>query len=310
MHNADQIEKFDLHLGDFVYVEKGGEIIPKIVGVNLNKRTETCQKIDFITNCPECQTDLVRQEGEAQHYCPNDKSCPPQVKGRMEHFIARKAMNIDGLGSETIDLLFTKGLINDVSDLYQLTFDQLVDLDRMGEKSANNLLQSIEASKQIPFERVLFAIGIRFVGETVAKQLAKSFKNVEALALASYEDLIATEEIGDKIALSIQHFFTQENHIQMIERLMNIGLQFQVVEIEKSSDKLAGKSFVVSGVFTRHSRDEIKHLIEQNGGKNVGSISAKTDYVLAGENMGPAKLDKATKLGIPIISEEDFEKMI
>lgn len=310
LHNADQIEKLDLHLGDTVYVEKGGEIIPKIVGVNTDKRHENCQKINFITHCPECQTELVRQEGEVQHYCPNDKSCPPQVKGRMEHFIARKAMNIDGLGSETIDLLFSKGLVKDVSDLYQLTFDQIVNLDRMADKSANNLLQSIEASKQIPFERVLFAIGIRFVGETVAKQLAKAFKNIENLALARFDELISVEEIGEKIALSVQQYFAQENHIQLIERLMQAGLQFKIEEKELSSNALEGKSFVVSGVFSSFSRDELKALIEEHGGKNVSSISAKTDYVLAGENMGPAKLEKATKLGIAIISEDDFKQMI
>lgn len=310
LHNADQIEKFDLHVGDYVYVEKGGEIIPKIVGVNMDKRTADCRKIIFISECPECNTPLVRREGEAQHYCPSDRSCPPQVKGRMEHFIARKAMNIDGLGSETIDLLFSKGLIKDVSDLYRLTFDQLVDLDRMGEKSANNLLKSIEASKQVPFERVLFAIGIRFVGETVAKQLARAFKNIENIALAKYDDLIAVEEIGEKIALSVQQFFSEEEHIHLIERLMNIGLQFRQEEIALASNALESKSFVVSGVFSEFSRDEIKHLIEANGGKNVGSISSKTDYVLAGENMGPAKLEKATKLGIAIISEADFKRMI
>lgn len=310
LHNADQIEKLDLHIGDTVFVEKGGEIIPKIVGIDEIKRHENCRKILFITNCPECNSLLVRQDGEAQHYCPNEKSCPPQVKGRMEHFIARKAMNIDGLGAETIDLLYSKGLVKDVSDFYQLTFDQLVNLDRMGDKSANNLLLSIAASKQVTFERVLFALGIRFVGETVAKQLAKAFKNIEKLALATYDDLISVEEIGEKIALSIQHYFSDENHIQMIEKLMKAGLQFQVEDIELASNLLEGKSFVVSGVFARHSRDEIKKLIEMNGGKNVGSISAKTDYVLAGENMGPAKLDKATKLGVPIISEDDFEKMI
>lgn len=310
LHNADQIEKFDLHIGDYVYVEKGGEIIPKIVGVNTDKRTPDCEKIVFISECPECNTPLVRREGEAQHYCPSDRFCPPQVKGRMEHFIARKAMNIDGLGSETIDLLFSKGLVRDVSDLYKLTFDQLVDLDRMGEKSANNLLKSIELSKQIPFERVLFAIGIRFVGETVAKQLARAFKNIENLALAKYDDLIAVEEIGEKIALSVQQFFSEEEHIHLIERLMKTGLQFKQEEIALASNSLESKSFVVSGVFSEFSRDEIKHLIEANGGKNVGSISSKTDYVLAGDNMGPSKLEKATKLGIPIISESDFKRMI
>lgn len=310
LHNADQMEKLDLHLGDTVYVEKGGEIIPKIMGVNLDKRTTNQAKIEFVTHCPECHTELVREEGEAQHYCPNAEGCPPQVKGRMEHFIARKAMNIDGLGTETIDLLFSHSLVKDVSDLYHLTFDQLVNLERMADKSANNLLKSISDSKNIPFERVLFAIGIRFVGETVAKQLAKHFKDIESLILASHEDLTAVDEIGEKIALSVKSYFSNPQNIELIDRLMNIGLQFKIVEKENASNVLNGKSFVVSGVFSKYSRDEIKKLIEDNGGKNVGSISAKTDYVLAGDNMGPAKLEKANKLGIPIISEDDFEKMI
>ncbi len=310
LYNADQMEKLDLFIHDAVYVEKGGEIIPKIVGVNLEKRTADCEKVIFISHCPECQTALVRQEGEVLHYCPNDQSCPPQVRGRIEHFIARKAMNIDGIGPETIDLLYSKQLIKDVSDLYQLTFDQIVDLDRMGDKSANNILKSIETSKQIPFERVLFAIGIRFVGETVAKQLAKAFKNIESLALAKYDDLIAVEEIGDKIALSVLQFFADPVHITLIDNLMKAGLQFKLEETVLASTLLEGKSFVVSGVFTSFSRDELKALIEMNGGKNVSSISAKTDYVIAGENMGPAKLEKANKLGVSIISEEDFKQMI
>lgn len=310
LHNADQIEKLNLHLQDSVYVEKGGEIIPKIVGVNEALRKADAKVVQFIENCPECETTLVRKDGEAQHFCPNEKACPPQVKGRIEHFISRKAMNIEGLGSETVDLLVSKELVTNVADLYELTFDQVVNLDRMADKSANNLLFGVRDSVQIPFERVLFALGIRFVGETVAKQLAKAFKSIDRLEQASYEELIATDEIGEKIAISVQQYFQDEDNVRIIERLKAAGLQFQVIEKESSSDKLAGKSFVVSGVFSTYSRDEIKQLIEDNGGKNVGSISAKTDYVLAGENMGPAKLEKATQLGVPIISEKDFIDML
>ncbi len=310
LHNADQIEKLNLHLKDSVYVEKGGEIIPKIVGVNESLRDQQAALVEFITNCPECESLLIRKEGEAQHFCLNEKECPPQIKGRIEHYISRKAMNIDGLGSETVDLLVRKGIIHNVSDLYDITFDQLVDLDRMAEKSANNLLQGIRDSKNIAFDRVLFALGIRFVGETVAKQLAKAFKSIDRLANASYDELVAVDEIGEKIALSVQLYFLDEGNRKIIERLQAAGVQFQIEEKVASSNLLAGKSFVVSGVFSKFSRDEIKQLIEDNGGKNVGSISAKTDYVLAGENMGPAKLEKANQLGITIISEDDFIRMI
>lgn len=310
LYNADQVEKLDLYIGDTVYVEKGGEIIPKIVGVNLEKRSPLLHKVEYITHCPECGTELIREEGEASHYCPNIEGCPTQVKGRIEHFIARKAMNIDGLGPETIDLLYSKGLIRNVADLYQLNFDQIVDLDRMGDKSANSLLKSIALSKSVPFERVLFAIGIRYVGETVAKQLTKYFKNIESLILAKYDELINVNEIGEKIALSIQQFFAETQNINLIDRLIQFGLQFKIKEVEQSSNVLKGNSFVISGVFARHSRDELKDLIENNGGKNVSSISAKTDFVLAGDKMGPSKLEKAQKLGIQIISEEDFEKML
>lgn len=306
LHNQDQIEKLDLHLLDSVYVEKGGEIIPKIVGVNEQARSENGKRIQFISTCPECHTELVRKEGEAQHFCPNEKACPPQVKGKIEHFISRKAMNIDGLGAETVDLLVTQGLIQTVADLYELTFDQVVNLERMADKSANNLLFGIEASKNIPFERVLFAIGIRFVGETVAKQLAKAFQSIDRLAAASYEDLISVDEIGEKIAISIRNYFEDTENRALVERLKSYGLQFETAEKVTASDKLSGKNFVVSGVFEQFSRDQIKQLIEDNGGKNVSSISAKTDFVLAGENMGPAKLEKANQLGIPIISEKDF----
>lgn len=310
LHNADQIEKLDLHIGDEVYVEKGGEIIPKIVGVNIEKRSPAAERVIFIENCPECGAPLHRREGEAQHFCTNDLECPPQVKGRMEHFISRKAMNIDGLGAETIDLFYKQGLARTVDNLYDLTFDQVVNLERMADKSANNLLKGIEESKKVPFERVLFALGIRFVGETVAKKLAQAFRNIDALAAATYEQLIAVDEIGEKIAISVQNYFADERTHHTISRLKAAGLQFEKEEVELASDKLAGKTFVVSGVFSKFSRDDIKALIEKNGGKNVGSISAKTSYVLAGENMGPAKLEKAGSLGIPIISEDDFLEMI
>ncbi len=310
LHNADQIEKLDLHLKDEVFVEKGGEIIPKIVGVDFNKRTANAERIVFMEACPECGGELFRREGEAQHFCINDLECPPQVKGRMEHFISRKAMNIDGLGAETIDLLYQKGLAKTVDDLYDLTFDQVVNLDRMADKSANNLLKGIEASKTVPFERVLFALGIRFVGETVAKKLAAAFKNIDAIAKATFDELIAVDEIGEKIAISVQHYFQDERAQRTIERLKAAGVQFEIEEVELASNRLEGKTFVVSGVFSKFSRDEIKDLIEKNGGKNVGSISAKTSYVLAGENMGPAKLEKASSLGIAIISEDDFIAMI
>lgn len=310
LHNADQIAKLDLHIGDSVFVEKGGEIIPKIVGVNEKSRNTSAIKVQFIDVCPECEAKLIRRDGEVQHFCPNEKTCPPQVKGKIEHFIARKAMNIDGLGSETVDLLFSKGLIKNVADLYDLRFDQVIDLDRMAEKSVNNLLKGIKESIQIPFERVLFAVGIRFVGETVAKQLAKAFKNIEALALAKYDDLVAVDEIGEKIAISVQNYFLDEENVNLIERLQKAGLQFEVEEKVLSSENLKGKNVVVSGVFSMFSRDELKELIENHGGKNVSSISSKTDFVIAGANMGPAKLEKATQLGVEIVSEDDFVKMI
>ncbi|MEY3237298.1 MAG: hypothetical protein RI883_1399 [Bacteroidota bacterium] len=306
LHNSDQIEKLNLHVGDFVYVEKGGEIIPKIVGVNTEKRDISAPVAHFIENCPECNTTLVRREGEVQHYCPNDTLCPPQMKGKIEHFISRKAMNIDGLGAETVDLLYAKGLIKTIADLYDLTFDQVVELDRMADKSANNIISGLEVSKTVPFERVLFALGIRFVGETVAKKLAKHFKTIENLKVATFDELINVDEIGDKIAISIQNYFTNEDNCLLIEKLINAGLQFEIKEKEGATNKLDGKSFVVSGVFNSFSRDEIKEVIESNGGKNVSSISSKTDFVVAGENMGPAKLKKASSLGITILSEDEF----
>lgn len=309
LHNADQIEKLSLRVGDQVFVEKGGEIIPKIVGVD-----ESCprgeEEVTFIVACPECGSELVRNEGEAQHFCPNELGCPPQITGRIEHFISRKAMNIDGLGAETVVALYKQGLINNYADLYELHFDQIVDLERMGEKSANNLLRGIEESKKVPFERVLFALGIRFVGETVAKKLAKHYGSLDALMQASFEDLLTVDEIGEKIANSIRIYFNNPDQVALVERLRGYGLQFEIEKKEAASNVLEGASFVVSGVFNAFSRDEIKQLIEDNGGKNVSSISTKTDYVLAGDKMGPAKLKKAESLGIKIISEDDFVKMI
>jgi len=310
LHNADQIEKLDLHVGDFVYVEKGGEIIPKIVGVNIDKRTNSSAKVVFLENCPECQTALIRREGEVHHYCPNDKTCPPQVKGRIEHFISRKAMNMDGLGTETVDLLVEKGLIRTIADLYDLTNDQLLNLNRMAKKSADNLMKSIELSKEIPFERVLFGIGIRFVGETVAKKLAKHFKNIDAIKTALFDQLIEADEIGEKIAISIQQFFLDEENVRLIEHLKANGLRFEMEEKVSLSSVLEGKTVVISGTFDTFSRDELKELIERNGGKNGSSISSKTDYLVAGTNMGPAKLKTATLLEINILSEEEFIKLI
>jgi DNA ligase (NAD+) len=310
LHNSDQIQKLNLHLNDTVQVEKGGEIIPKIVGVNLERRDENSSVIEFIEKCPECDTDLVRREGEVQHYCLNDMECPPQIKGRIEHFIGRKAMNIDGLGAETVDVLVEKNLIHSYADLYDLTFDQVVDLDRMGDKSADNLLKGLELSKTVPFERVLFALGIRFVGETVAKKLAKGLKSIDAIQKATFDELIAIDEIGEKIAISVQQFFLDERNIQVIEKLKRVGLQFEIKEKEGVTNLFEDKIFVVSGVFSTFSRDELKEVIEMNGGKNASSISAKTTYVVAGENMGPAKLKKATDLGVEILSEDQFIQLL
>ena len=309
LHNLDQIEKLGLCNSDYVYVEKGGEIIPKIVGVNETRRTNSTL-IEFPAECPECQANLIRREGEAQHYCPNEIACPPQIKGKIEHFIGRKAMNIEGLGAETVDQLFENGLLNNAADLYDLTFDKLIVLDRMADKSVENLLNGLEESKKIPFERVLFAVGIRFVGETVAKKLAKHFKSIDNIKNAKFDELLEAEEIGEKIAISIQQYFLDEGNQLIIERLRESGLQMEVIEKEAVSDTFNGMSFVVSGVFLSFSRDELKELIESNGGKNVSSISSKTDYVVAGENMGPSKLKKATDLGIKILSEDDFIKLL
>lgn len=312
LHNADIIEGLDLYIGDSVYVEKGGEIIPKIVGVDKEARFMVGDKVKFITHCPECGSLLTRYEGEAAHYCTNDSSCPPQIKGKIEHFVSRKAMNIDGLGSETVDQFYQEGLIHTIADLYTLKAPEIARLDRMGKKSAINILEGIRASKEVPFERVLFALGIRFVGETTAKTLAKRFRSIDALATASLDDLIDVDEIGVRIAQSIIQYFSDKKNLELIERLREAGVKMEMEELDMSnySNKLAGKTIVISGVFMHHSRDEYKELIEKNGGKNVGSISKKTSFILAGENMGPSKLEKADKLGVPIMNEDDFLKLI
>ncbi|GIM52339.1 DNA ligase [Capnocytophaga cynodegmi] len=312
LHNADQIAKLDIRVGDSVYVEKGGEIIPKIIGVNLEKRPENSNPTIYISNCPECGTDLIRNEGEAQHYCPNANTCPPQITGKIQHFISRKAMDIEGLGGETVELLFREGLIKNYTDLYEITIPQLLPLERMAEKSAENIVKGIEKSKEIPFERVLFALGIRYVGETVAKKLVRHYKNIDNLQNATLEELTQVDEIGNRIAESIISFFSDEQNQLLIERLKNHGLQFSISEenMQNQTDKLKGLTIVVSGVFQIFSRDEIKNLIEQNGGKVGSSISSKTSYVIVGDNMGPSKKEKAEKLGIPMISETDFQQMI
>ena len=310
LHNAEQIEKLDLHENDLVYVEKGGEIIPKIVGVNVSKRTTPARRVVFISSCPACSKGLTKAEGEAQHYCTHAAICPPQVKGKIEHFISRKAMDIDGLGAETIDTLVEEGLIKDIGDLYSLRFEQLIDLERMAEKSVNNLLQGIEASKQRPFEKVLFGMGIRYVGETVSKKLAKAFKRIDNILEASYESLVETDEIGEKIAESIRLFLDDEQNIVLIDKLRDAGLCFEREEQVLSSSILEGQTIVISGTFARVSRAEMKKLIEENGGKNASSISKKTNLLVSGENMGPSKLKKATDLNIEIVNEEEFLKRI
>jgi DNA ligase (NAD+) len=312
LHNADQIEKLDVRVGDSVFVEKGGEIIPKIIAVDLSKRLENVEPTKYITHCPECQTELIRNEGGANHYCPNFYGCPPQIIGRIQHFISRKAMDIEGLGGETVALLFNNALVHNYADLYQLTVEQILPLERMAQKSAENLVKGVANSKEIPFERVLYALGIRFVGETVAKKLAKHYKNIDALADATLMDLVLVDEIGERIAQSVIDFFENEENTKIIERLKVYGVQFEVVEKinPNATIKLSGKTLVVSGVFEKFSRDDLKKAIEDNGGKVGSSISSKTDYVVAGDNMGPAKLDKASKLNIPILSEDDFINML
>ncbi len=312
LHNADQIEKIDVRVNDTVFVEKGGEIIPKIVGVEAKQRDIFSEPTVYINTCPECETELVRKEGDAKHYCPNEWGCPPQIKGKMQHFISRKAMNIDGLGEETIDLLHEQGLATTIADLYELNFDQLFELESFKEKKSQNIIDGLIASKQIPFERVLYGIGIRYVGETVAKKLARQFKNIDNIINASLEELIAADEIGDKIAESIIHFFSIEGNVELVNRLRNHGLQFELSEdqLANATTKLEGLIFVVSGVFSKFSRDELKNSIEQNGGKVSSSISKKTSYIVAGENMGPSKLAKAEKLEVTIISEDRFLELI
>ncbi|MBQ8056076.1 MAG: NAD-dependent DNA ligase LigA [Paludibacteraceae bacterium] len=312
LHNADIIQQLDLYIGDYVYVEKGGEIIPKITGVDKEARILLSDKVEFIKKCPICGTPLVRFEGEAAHYCPNEDYCPPQITGKIEHFASRKAMNIEGLGEETVQLLYDKNLIKNIADVYDLRALELSQLERLGAKSAKNLIRAIEESKNVPFERVLFALGIRYVGATVAKKLAFALKNIQTLMSADKDTLLAVDEIGERIAQSIIDYFAKPEHQEIIRRLTEKGVQMAVDEsiFEAKGDALSGLSIVISGVFAKYSRDELKNMIEMNGGKNVGSISAKTSYVLAGENMGPAKLEKAQKLGIKIISEDEFLTMI
>jgi len=312
LHNADIIHKLDVRLGDTVWVEKGGEIIPKITAVDISKRPSNAHPVEFITHCPVCNAELIKREGEAQHVCPNSKNCPPQIKGKIEHFVSRKAMNIDSLGGETIDLLFQAGLVHNVADLYDLTKEQIIPLERMAEKSAANIIDGIKASKNTPFERVLYGLGMKHVGETLAKKLARYFKDLEALKNANREVLLEVGDVGEIIADSIIEYFKEADNIDVLERLRSKGLKFALdaEEMANSTELLQGKTFVVSGVFTKHSRDEMEELIEKNGGKNVGSVSSKTSYIVAGENIGPAKLDKAKKLNIPIITEDEFMKMI
>ena len=311
LHNADIIAKLDVREGDVVYVEKGGEIIPKIVGVDFTKRPEHTEPTVYISHCPECHTALVREQGEAAWFCPNDTGCAPQVKGRIEHFVSRRAMNIDSLGAETIDQLFEANLIRGIADLYDLKVDQLLPLERMAEKSANNLIAGIKASTEVPFERVLFALGIRHVGETTAKKIARKMKSLEALMMADRETLLAIDEVGEIIADSLLAYFSDPSHLAMIERLKAAGLKLETeAQAGSTSEKFKGLTFVISGVFERHSRDQLKEIIELHGGKNSGSISGKTSYVLAGDNMGPEKLKKAQSLGLKIISESDFEALL
>ena len=314
LHNSNEIKRLDLHLGDTVLVEKGGEIIPKIIAVNTSKRNNSALRVIYPEVCPECKTLLIRKEGEAVHYCPNDEECPPQIVGKIQHFIGRKAMNIDGLGDETIEVFYKRGFIVHISDLYTLfkKEDLLKQIDRFGQKSISNMLEGIEKSKQMPFEKVLFGLGIRYVGETVAKKLAAYFKNIDSLMNASFEELVTVEEIGERIAESLIEYFKDHKHKEQIEQLRSHGLQFESVQktIDLESNKLEGQSFIISGVFENYSRDELKDIIEANSGKIVSSISAKLNFLVAGDNMGPAKLEKATKLQIPIISDDDLIKML
>ena len=310
LHNADQIEKLDLRVGDHVFVEKGGEIIPKVIGVDMEKRPPGLEPVQYIQHCPECNTALVRAEGEALHYCPNDMGCPPQIKGRIQHFISRKAMDIEGMGGETVELFVNEGLISNIADLYTLKKEQLLPLERLADKSAQNIIDGIEASKEIPFQRVLFGLGIRYVGETVAKKLARHFENIDQLSQASEEELVAVDEIGERIAASVREFFTDERHIKLVERLKLCGLQMAVEKQQGGSQLLAGMTIVISGSFENYSRTEIKDLIEKHGGKNTGSVSGNTDLIVAGEGMGPSKRKKAEDLGVRIIDEQEFTQLI
>jgi DNA ligase (NAD+) len=311
LHNADQIALLDLHLNDMVYVEKGGEIIPKIVGVDHSLRNENSKRIEFISNCPECGTALIRNEGEANHFCPNYLHCPPQLKGRIEHFISRKAMDIDGLGEETIDLLFSNNLIRNFSDLYDLQLEQLVPLERLGEKSASNILKSIKKSISTPYHQVLFALGIRHVGETVAKTISRRFRSIEDLIIADHEQLTSVREIGPKIAASIIAYFSDNENLEIINRLRSVGIKFSDdKDPSLTNNTLDGKIIVISGIFQKHSRDEYKELIEKNGGRNSMSVSGNTSFILAGENMGQSKKEKASELGVPLLSEIEFLKII
>ena len=312
LHNADIIEKLDLHIGDFVYVEKGGEIIPKITGVDLDSRLLVGDKVQFVKNCPECGTPLIRVEGEAAHYCPNTTNCPPQLKGKIEHFVSREAMNIDSLGPETIEMLFALGLLKDVADLYTIDSSDLMFLPRMGVKSAENIVSGIASSLAVPFERVLFALGIRFVGVTVAKRLARAFHNIDALMSATMEQLTEVDEIGERIATAVLQFFAVESNRNLVERLRTAGVKFVIDDevLQGRTQLLKGQSIVISGVFSLHSRDEYKDMIEKNGGKNVGSVSKSTSFILAGENMGPSKLEKAQKLGVRLVDENEFLNML
>jgi len=312
LHNADQIQLLDLHIGDYVTIEKGGEIIPKIIAVNLSKRDLFTKPVEFISKCPECGTELTRDPGEAKHYCPNEEFCPPQIKGKIEHFISRKAMNIDSAGSETVGQLFQAKLLNSVADLYELTYEQLINQDRFADKSASNLITAIDESKKIQFERVLYALGIRYVGETVAKKLARAMGSIETIMNASKEQLMSIDEIGDRIADSIISFFSLEKNRQLIQKLQKHGLQFsqEIGENARQIQLLTGKSVVISGTFSRFSREKLKELVEKYGGKNVSSVSSKTSFILAGENMGPEKLKKARDLSIPLIGEDEFINLL
>ena len=310
LHNAEQIAQLDIRVGDTVYVEKGGEIIPKITGIELSARPADSREFEYITECPECGTPLVRYEGEAKHYCPNQSHCRPQILGRIEHFVGRRAMDIEGLGGETVELLWQNGMLHDIADIYSLRGERLATLPRLGEKSAANIMQSIDASRKVPFARVLFALGIRFVGETTAKYLASHFRTLDAVMAADSKQLAEAEEVGAKIAESIVEYFADEDNRRIVERLREAGLQFEIEERTLASESLSGKSFVISGKFADHSRDEMKALVESHGGRNLAAVSANVDYIVAGENMGPAKLQKAKKLGIEIISEQELMQMI